>query len=170
MELQLLWAVALRVTIVYAFLLVVIRLLGKRSFGLHSAFDLVIAILLANLASEAIFGSVTLFYALFAVTIVAAWHFAGRHLHFRQPRLQRWFNVEPTVVIRDGQIVPHALQAERLPETELWSLLRQQGIEQLAEVKLAMVEPSGQLSVVRQEWAREARRHDIQVGLGRERA
>ena len=170
MELHLLLAVALRATIVYAFLLVVIRLLGKRSVGIHAAFDLVVAIILADLASEAITGGVPLSYALFAVALVAGWHYVGRLLHYQSPRLQRWLGGGPTVIIRDGQLMPHALQAERLSAEELWSLLRHHGIEQLTEVRLACVEPSGQLSIIRQEWAREARACDLREALEKRNA
>lgn len=167
MELHLLVMVALRATIVYAFLFVMVRLMGKRHLGVHSAFDLIVAIVLANLASEAIFGAVTLLHSLFAVAIVAGWHFAGRHLRFHNAALQRWLVTEPTVIIRDGEILTHALRAERLPEAELWSLLRQQGVEEVAEVKLAILEPSGHVSIVRQEWARGARLGDLQLSIER---
>ena len=161
MELDLLITVVTRVTIVYAFLFLMVRLLGKRHLGLHSAFDLVIAILLANLASEAIFGTVTLLHCLLAIGMVTAWHFCGRRLSFHSPTVQHWLRSGPTVVVRDGELVPHALRAERLPEAELWELLRQQGISEITEVKLALLEPSGQLSLIRQDWAREARKSDL---------
>ncbi|HEX2952043.1 MAG TPA: YetF domain-containing protein [Armatimonadota bacterium] len=163
MEYELLLAVALRATIVYVFLFAVVRILGKRQLGIHSALDLIVSILLADLASDAIFGSVTMVHSLLAVAIVATWHFAGRRVKYGSSHLQRWLTMKPTIVVRDGAILPHALRSERLPEAELWSLLRQQGIEDLSEVKQAILEPSGQLSVVRQDWAQHARKGDLQT-------
>lgn len=163
MDIQVLLAVAIRASIVYAFLFVVVRMMGKRRLGLHSAFDLVVAILLANLASEAIFGSVTLLHGLFAAAVVAGWHLTGAYLGYRHARLQRWFSIEPRIMVRDGELLRRALDDEHLSEAEFWSLLRQQGIETMADVKLAILEPSGRLSIVRQDWAREAQKADLRA-------
>lgn len=170
MEILLLLMVAVRVTIVYAFLFVVVRLLGKRHLGIHSAFDLVVAIIMADLASEAIFGTVTLLHSLFAVGVIAVWHYTGRFLGYRYAGTHPWLTVKSRVLVRDGAIIPHALRAERLPESDLWSMLHEHGVEELDEVKLATLEPSGRLSVVRQEWARDARKADVTSILEREQA
>lgn len=166
MELEVLVSVAVRALIVYAFLFSVVRMLGKRKLGVHSAFDLIIAVLLADLASQAIFGTVTLLHALLAVGIVALVYTAGDYLGYRSTRLQRLLLQEPRTLVRDGEILPHALASERISKMELWSLLRQRGIDDLAEVKLAVLEPSGHLTVIRQEWAREALRGDLQAMRG----
>lgn len=161
MDMQVLAIVLARAAIVYAFLFIVVRLLGKRKLGVHSALDLVVAIVMADLASQAVFGTVTLTHGLFAVAVVAGLHFAGYHLRTRSRRVQRWLRVDPAILIRDGEVLAEVLATEHLAEADLWSLLRQHGIENIAEVKLAILEPSGHLSVVRQEWAREARRGDL---------
>ena len=126
MDISLLLFVAVRAIIVYVFLFTAVRLLGKRKLGIHSAFDLVVAIIMANLASEAIFGTVTLFHGLFAIATIAAVHFTGYYFSARNTRLQRLINAEPVVLIRDGEILVQALKAEHLPEADLWSLLRRQ--------------------------------------------
>jgi len=163
MEMQVLLMVAVRAAIVYAFLFVVVRLLGKRKLGSHSALSLVIAILLADLASQAIFGTVSIGYALVAVSIVAAMYFIGDFFSYRHPRLQQLMIDEPRTLIRDGEILQHELAAERISTMELWSMLRQHGVDDLSEVKLAVMEPSGHLTVIRQEWAREALKSDLQM-------
>jgi len=166
MDISVLVAVAVRVTIVYAFLFVVVRLMGRRKLGIHSTLDLVVAILIANLASDAVFGGVSVLHAFFAIALVGGWHYAGYYFGVRNSRLQHWMRGEPLVVARDGEMLTQALVDERLAEAELWSLLRQQGVESLDEVKLAIIEPSGRLSVVRQEWAREAQKGDLQALAG----
>ncbi len=170
MELQVLLMVAVRAVIVYAFLFCVVRLLGKRKLGVHSAFDLVIAVLMADLASQAIFGTVTLVHALIAVGIVAATYFFGDFLGYRNQRVQRLLIEEPRTLVRDGEILVHELNAERVSKMELWSMLRQHGIDDLAEVKLAVLEPSGHLTVIRQDWAREALKGDVNSMTGRSKA
>lgn len=162
MEVAVLLLVVVRAVIVYAFLFGVVRVLGKRKLGLHSAFDLIIAVLLADLASQAIFGTVTFIHALLAVGVVAATYFAGDYFGYHSPRVQRLLLAEPRTLVRDGEILLHELAAERVSKMELWSMLRQHGVEELAVVKLAVLEPSGKLTVIRQEWAREALRGDVQ--------
>lgn len=163
MDMQVMLMVVARTTIVYAFLFGVVRLLGKRKLGVHTAMDLLVTILLADLASQAVFGTVSLWYGLLAVAVVGAWHFAGYQLSAHYPSWRRWLTDPPMVVIRDGEAVKEALAAERLSQDELASLLRQQGIDDLAEVKLAYLEPTGRLGVVRQEWARTAQRGDLRA-------
>ncbi|MHB9131117.1 MAG: DUF421 domain-containing protein [Armatimonadota bacterium] len=163
MDMHVLLAVAARAVIVYIFLFGVVRLLGKRKLGAHSLFDLLIAILLANLAGETITGRVTLPFGLFAAALVAGWHFLGYYSNYRSLRLQRVLEVEPTVMVRDGEVLTQALEDERITPDEFESLLRQAGVVQVEEVKLAFLEPSGRLSIVWQEWAREVRKADLQI-------
>ncbi len=153
MDLHVLATVAARVVILYLFLFALVRVLGKRRLGTHAAFDFIVTILLANLASEAIFGAVTLFHVLFALTLIGLLQHARAVVTARQPRLARWLFGEPRVLIRNGELLPGALHVERLSEAEVWSLLRREGVNGLDEVKLALLEPSGQLSVVRQDAA-----------------
>ncbi len=167
MEVQVLLLVAVRAVIVYAFLFCVVRVLGKRKLGLHSAFDLIIAVLMADLASQAIFGTVTFLHALLAVGVVAVSYFVGDYFGYHSPRVQRLLIAEPRTLVRDGEILLHELASERVSKMELWSMLRQHGIDDLAEVKLAVLEPSGHLTVVRQDWAREALKGDLNAMLGR---
>ncbi len=167
MEVQVLMLVAVRAVIVYAFLFTVVRVLGKRKLGLHSAFDLIIAVLMADLASQAIFGTVTFLHALVAVAIVALTYFVGDYFGYHSPHMQRLLVAEPRTLVRDGEILLHELATERVSKMELWSMLRQHGVDDLGEVKLAVLEPSGQLTVIRQEWAREALLGDMNTMIGR---
>lgn len=163
MDIQILLIVAARATIVYAFLFGVVRVLGKRKLGIHTALDLIVTILLADLASQAVFGTVSLWYGLLAVVVVAAWHFFGYQMSAHHPRFRRWLRETPTVLVRNGQAEASALVAERMSPDELASLLRQQGISDVATVKLAYLEPSGRLSVIQQDWARPAQRGDLRT-------
>jgi uncharacterized membrane protein YcaP (DUF421 family) len=153
MDLHVLSTVAIRVVVCYLFLFALVRVLGKRRLGAHSAFDFVVTILLANLAAEAIFGAVSIFHALFALALIGVLQHGRAVLTARQPRLARWLFGEPRVLIRNGEMLPAALHAERLSEAEIWSMLRREGVGDLGEVKLALLEPSGHMSVVRQDAA-----------------
>ncbi|HSK87146.1 MAG TPA: hypothetical protein VK880_02240, partial [Anaerolineales bacterium] len=65
---------ALRATFVYFFLLLVVRVLGKREVGATSAFDLIVALILGEVVDEIIYGDVTMLQGVIAIVVVAIWH------------------------------------------------------------------------------------------------
>ena len=65
---------ALRASFVYFFLLLIVRLLGKREIGNTSAFDLIVALILGEVVDEMIYGDVTMLQGVIAITVVAVWH------------------------------------------------------------------------------------------------
>ena len=118
MDIHVLGMIVVRASVVYAFLFLVVRAMGKRKLGAHSALDLVIAVLLADVASQAIFGSISLAYGLFALLVVAGWHYAGHYFAARDTGWVRRLAPEATVLIRDGEVLTEALRAERLSDAE----------------------------------------------------
>jgi uncharacterized membrane protein YcaP (DUF421 family) len=144
-------AIAGRTVFVYLLMLVMIRVLGKRTIGNLTAFDMLVALIMGDLAGTAIYGQVSLFSAAVAVTTLAALHYANSWLAFDHPRLARLLEGEPAVIVEDGQFVPAALARERMSESEARAELRLAGIEDLADVKVARVERDGRISVLRQD-------------------
>jgi len=114
------------------FLLVVIRLLGKRTVGHSTAFDFMVALILGEVVDEPIYGEVPLVQALLVIGVIGGWHALNCFLSYRSPAFDRLAGGSPTVLVRDGRIARRALAAERINE-ELGSLLRLQGIEDLNE-------------------------------------
>jgi len=153
---------ALRATLVYFYLLVVIRLLGKRSVKTLSAFDLLVALMLGEVVDEAIYGDVSLPKGLLAITIIALWHFVNSWLGFRSAAIDRLTEGEPAVLVEDGSIDRAALARERLSERELHSQLRMMGVDDVREVKRATLEASGHISVLKKEDARPLRKGDLE--------
>ena len=152
---------ALRATVIYVFLLVVVRLLGKRTVGAATAFDFMVALILSEVVDEPIYGDVPLVQGLLVIAVVAGWHAVNSYLSYRSQRFDRLTGGEPTVLVKDGQIVRKAMRQERINEEELWSLLRLQGIDDLADVKEATLEPDGLMSVIKTEEAQELRKRDL---------
>jgi uncharacterized membrane protein YcaP (DUF421 family) len=152
---------ALRATNIYAFLLVVVRVLGKRTVGAATAFDFMVALILSEVVDEPIYGDVPLVQGLLVIAVVAAWHFVNSYLSYRSPRFDRLAGGAPTVLVKDGVIVREGLRVERMNEEELWSLLRLQGVDDLKDVKEARLEPDGLLSVIKSEESRELQKRDL---------
>jgi uncharacterized membrane protein YcaP (DUF421 family) len=152
---------ALRATIIYVVLLVVVRLMGKRTVGSATAFDFMVALILSEVVDEPIYGDVPMAQALVVIGVVAGWHTVNSWLSYRSQRWDRLTGGEPTVLVKDGVMDRDGMRQERVNEEELWSLLRLQGIEDLHDVKEATLEPDGALSVIKRESARELQKGDL---------
>lgn len=162
MDAQELALTAGRAFIIYVFLLAVVRLLGKRTVGNFSAFDLIVALILGEIVDEPIFGDVPMAQALLAIAVVAVLHAGNEFLSYRSTAFDRLTSGGSTVLVRNGVPDRRALAKERINEEELMSLLRMQSIDNLADVREARLEPSGQLSVLKTDQAKELKKGDLQ--------
>jgi uncharacterized membrane protein YcaP (DUF421 family) len=111
---------AVRATIIYFFLLIVIRVLGKRSVGAIGAFDLLVALMLGEVVDEAIFGDVSMVKGMLAITVIAVWHFVDEWATYRSKRISRLTEGEPTLLIKDGQT--QTLEVPLQKEDGLWRI------------------------------------------------
>ncbi|HYE93164.1 MAG TPA: YetF domain-containing protein, partial [Terriglobales bacterium] len=131
MDLQELALTALRATIIYVVLLVVVRLLGKRTVGSATAFDFMVALILSEVVDEPIYGDVPVVQALVVIAVIGGWHAVNSYLSYRSERFDRLTGGEPTVLVKNGQLVRKGMRQERVNEEELWSMLRLHGIDDL---------------------------------------
>jgi uncharacterized membrane protein YcaP (DUF421 family) len=151
----------LRASLVYLCLLVVIRVLGKRSVGAIGAFDLVVALMLGEVVDEIVFGDVSITKGFVAIGVIAAWQFADEWACFRSKVVRRLSEGNPSVLVQEGRIQSSTLAAERMSEDELWSQLRMQGVDDLADVERATLETSGEVSVLLRDEARPIEKRDL---------
>ena len=152
---------ALRATFVYFFLLLVVRILGKREIGATSAFDLIVALILGEVVDEIIYGDVTLLQGVIAILVVALWHLVNSWASFKSQFIDKLTGASPTILVKNGQMQKKALAKERLNEEELWSELRMTGVDKLEEVKQATLEPNGSVSVLLEDWAKPLQHQDL---------
>jgi uncharacterized membrane protein YcaP (DUF421 family) len=173
MDIQELAMTAARTAVIYIFLLIVLRVLGKRTVGNFTPFDLtvgnftpfdlVVAFMMSEVVDEPIFGDVPLVQGLLAITMVALLHFANSYLSFRSLTFDKLVGGEPKVVIRDGELQWDEMASERINEEELCSLLREQQVDDIQEVKRGTLETNGVLSVIKKEEAKELQKGDVQA-------
>jgi uncharacterized membrane protein YcaP (DUF421 family) len=152
---------ALRASFVYFFLLLVVRVLGKREIGNTSAFDLIVALILGEVVDEIIYGDVTILQGVIAILVVAIWHLVNSWASFKSDFIDKLTGAPPTVMVKNGQIQRKNLARERLNEEELFSELRLMGVEDAKEVKQATLEPNGKISVLLEEWAKPVQYQDL---------
>ena len=150
-----------RAAAVYILLLVVIRLLGKREVGNFTAFDLLVALMLGEVVDEIIYGDVTFAQGAVAIGSIAIMQYATSWLSYSSHFADKVLDGVPTIVVRDGALQREGMRKERMNEQEIMGLLREQEIEDLREVKLAVVEVGGALSVIKQRWAEPIQKADL---------
>jgi uncharacterized membrane protein YcaP (DUF421 family) len=138
-----------RSVIVYVAFLAALRLSGKRELGQFTIFDLALVLLAANALQPAITGPDSSLSA--ALIIIATLFTLNRLVAFgrkRSPLLRRILDYAPTVVARDGAWDDTALDHEDLDPDDLAAALREHGVEAIEEVRLAVLEHDGSISVV----------------------
>jgi uncharacterized membrane protein YcaP (DUF421 family) len=161
MDTQDLLLTAGRASLVYVFVLFVIRVLGKRSVGAFSAFDLLVALMLGEVVDEIIFGDVSLAKGFVAITVIGLWHFVNGWAAYKS-KLVNWLTEgKPCVVVEHGEIKHDRLASERISEEELWMHLRIQQVEDINEVKRATLETDGKVTVLLEEWAKPIEKRDL---------
>ncbi len=140
----------LRGSIVYAFLFLTFRFVIRRDVGSVGIADLLLLVLVADASQNAMSGGyTTVSEGLVLVSTLLGWNLLLDWLAFRFPRVRRF--IEPTTLplVRNGRLLKHNLRREFITEEELWTRLREQGIDDLAQVKAAYLEPDGNFSVIR---------------------
>jgi uncharacterized membrane protein YcaP (DUF421 family) len=139
----------LRTLIVYVFLLVGLRLGGKRELGMLSPFDLVVLLVLSNTLQNAIIGpdNSVIGGLVGATTLIAVNYLAVRFL-FSHPKLDRYVEGKPVELVKEGKVIKKHMEKELITMDELRSHARLQGIEDLSSVKCARIEVGGALTFV----------------------
>jgi uncharacterized membrane protein YcaP (DUF421 family) len=138
----------LRTVATYALLLVIIRVIGKRSIASMNTMDFVVMLLLSNIVQNAVIGSDNSWVggAIGAITLVVTNAVVDR-LAYRSQRVRRWVEGSPVEVIVDGQPQTHALRRLGLRVDELDRTVRLQQGDGIDEVALGTLEPGGQLVI-----------------------
>ena len=147
---QTLLEVALRTTIIYVVVLIGLRLTGKREVGQMTPFDLVLLLLIANSVQNAMTGPDTSVTGgvMAAVTLLGINAVVSR-LAWRHKKLRRWVEGTPTLLIHSGKILNEHLAKENVTPDSLRQALREHGVTDVAQVKLAVLEIDGSISVLK---------------------
>jgi uncharacterized membrane protein YcaP (DUF421 family) len=134
----------LRPVIVYLFLVVFLRLFGKRELAQLNPFDLVVLLSLSNTVQNAMIGDDNSVsggligaFALLAINWVLAWAL------FRSPKITAQLEGSPTTLIRDGVVDEAALNSQTLTHEDLISVLNRNGFNDPAEIQHCILEPNG---------------------------
>lgn len=162
-------AVLVRSILLVCFAILAMRLMGKRQIGQLQPFELVIAIMIADLASTPMASlDIPLWHGIVPLFITVALHQLFTLLSLKSQRLRAFFSGRPTVVIRDGQIDYKALEKLCFNLNDLLEELRTGGVLTPTEVGTAIMETSGKISVFPKSQHRALTPADMQIETGYE--
>ncbi len=143
------WEFVLRGVVVYVFLLVFLRLTGKRQTGQYAPFDLVLLLILSNAVQNSMnAGDNSLVGGLISAATLIGCHVVLAQLTFRFAWMERLIDGSPQVLVQQGQVNADLMRQELLSKDDLEAALRASGCLHLHEVERATIETNGQITVV----------------------
>lgn len=139
----------IRVAVVYAIIVAALRIMGKREFAQLSPLELITLLLIPDLLSSGVIGddysltnSLTAVLTLFAIT------FGMAVLMQRFKPVETLVASSPTVLVAHGKMYEHNMNRERISPDELFTEMHKSGLTELNQVKWAILESDGQISLV----------------------
>ena len=140
--------ILIRGTVIYLVLFSLLRFLLKRESGTTGVTDLLVIVLIADAAQNAMSGQyTTVTDGVLLVVVIIGWSFLLDFIAYHVPAAARVIRPKPLPLVRDGQILHRNMRRELVTEDELRGQLREQGIDNLAQVREARMESDGQISV-----------------------
>src|SRR3954465_4927196 len=141
--------IILRAALIYGFLFIATKALGKRELAQLSAFELILLVTMGDLVQQGVTGddrSIT--GAVLAVSTMCILIAISSVFALKSNRLRDVLEGFPIIVVRDGQALPDVLRAERLSVDEVKGAARDQGIDDLRRVRVGILEPEGKFSFI----------------------
>ena len=156
----------LRTGLIYIFLVFAMRLMGKRQVGQLEISDLVTTFLISEIASLPITDrSIPLSHALVPIVTLVTFEVITSAISASFPKLKNIFTVRPSILIRDGKICISEMKKARISADELISELRQKEITDPTEVRYAILEQNGKITVIPKAASRPPTAKDLSINV-----
>jgi len=158
----------LRTLVVYAAIVILLRVMGKRNLAQVNTFDLVVIFLLSNVVQNAIIGpDNSLSGGLVGAVVLIVVNNVVVRLAARHDRLAHWLDGEPTELVHDGVFDDAAVNGLGLREADVMASLRHQGVSDLNDVHSATLDPNGAITVSLEPSSQPATKADIDAIISR---
>jgi uncharacterized membrane protein YcaP (DUF421 family) len=142
--------IVIRSAALYLFVFLVTRAMGRKELGQLSSFELILLVVMGDLIQQGVTGDDrSVVGAMLAVTTFALLTVAISFAAFRWRRTEPLLEGIPVVVIRDGKPLDEVLRVERLTLEELKDAAREQGVADLSQVRVGILEAEGRFSFLR---------------------
>jgi uncharacterized membrane protein YcaP (DUF421 family) len=143
------WEIIIRATVVYLFVIIGLRLTGRRALGQLNTPDVVLVLIIANAVQNAMLGPDTsLVGGLIAAGTLLAVNAVTTQLRARNRQAAKFFEGSPIILINHGRLIEENMRRESIGREELAEVLHEHGLENAAQAKMCILEVDGSLSVV----------------------
>lgn len=138
-----------RVFIIYVLIIVGLRLSGKREFSQMTPIELVMLLMIPELVAQSLVREdFSMTNAVIALSTLFVLVFVNSTLIYRSRTYERALTGEPTVLVVNGELQPGAMNKERVSAGEIFTEMHKSGVESLGDVKWAILEGDGKISVI----------------------
>lgn len=139
----------IRVIFIYLIILFGLRILGKREFGQLSPLELVSLLLIPELVSPALhLEDLSITNALIAVCTLFALVFLTSLARYMSEKIEKVISGEPSILVSHGSFIEDNLHKERVDPAEIFNEMHKAGLDELKQVKWAILETDGKISIV----------------------
>jgi uncharacterized membrane protein YcaP (DUF421 family) len=141
--------IVLRGSIVYLAIFLMLRFVLRRESGTIGIGDLLVVVLLADAAQNAMAADYrSIPDGILLVAVIIGWNYALQRLAYHFPRFRAFVDPPPLPLIKNGQMLRRNMRRELITEDELRGQMRLQGVDDLSRVKAAYMESDGRISVI----------------------
>jgi uncharacterized membrane protein YcaP (DUF421 family) len=141
----------IRAAAIYIFLVIILRVSGKRQFSEITTFDFVLLLIISEAVSQGLYGSAdySLIASVILVSTLIAIDILLSYAKRMSPLLEGLIESKPTILVRDGQLVEENMKGERVDEADILSAARLTfGLDGLDQIRHAVLEVDGSISVI----------------------
>lgn len=157
---------SLRTIIGFSILLLLTRILGKKQLGQLTIFTYITGIALGNIAGDmVVHRDITITDGITGLTLWAILTLIVEYISLKSSKARVLLDGQPTIVIKKGEIMHDKLAAQRLNIDDLTMLLRTNNVFSITDVEYAILEPNGQLSVLKKSDKEQVTRKDLNLPL-----
>jgi uncharacterized membrane protein YcaP (DUF421 family) len=142
----------LRATVVFFFVFLVTRVVGKRELGSLEPFDFILLVVVGDLVQQGVTQSdYSVTGAIIVISTIALLTVALSFVNFRFRRLRSLLEGEPVVLVEDGHVIDRNMRRERITRAELEAEGRQQQVDGISAMRWAVLETAGKISIIPQQ-------------------
>ena len=152
--------IVVRAAAIYLFIIFGIRIFGKKELSQLSVIDLVFILLISNAVQNAMVGdNTTLWGGVVAALTLFLVNYIFKNVFFKSKRISEFVQGSPLMLVYHGKVVEKHMKESRLSHDELMAAVREHGVEDIADVDLAVMEVDGNISVLSDEFRKVTVRH-----------
>ncbi|WP_100331694.1 DUF421 domain-containing protein [Bacillus xiapuensis] len=146
------WTIGLRAVLLYIVILFIFRLMGRREIGELSILDLVVFLMIGEMAVFAIEEpNEPLMHTIVPIAVLAVIQITFAFISLKSKKFREFIDGKPEIIINKGKINEHAMRRQRYNFQDLLLQMREKDIRHIDDIEYAILEPSGSLSILQKE-------------------